>query len=92
MSDHRKALDDIMRECANSRSYTRRTQVINDIAMKALGMTAGQRHEVHMRIMDRIGDKPAKAAYLRRREKFDAKMMQYMQQTHGVEHKPAVAP
>jgi len=84
MSDHRQALEDIMRECANSRTYQRRTQVINDIAMKALGMTAGQRHDVHMRIMDRVGDEPMKARYLNRRAKADTKMQNYLHQQYGI--------
>lgn len=67
MSSHRQALEQIVRQCAQSRTYTRRVQVINEIAMKALGMTAGQRHEEHLSIMARIGDEPAKQAYLARR-------------------------
>lgn len=67
MSSHRQALEQIMRQCEQSRTYTRRVQVINDIAMKALGMTYGQRHEQHLSIMNRIGDEPAKQAYLARR-------------------------
>ena len=85
MSEHRAALEQIMRLCAESRTYTRRTQLINNVAMKALGMTAGQRHQVHVEIMDRIGDKPLKEAYLRRKAKADAKMAAYMRETHGVE-------
>ncbi|MFS2113324.1 hypothetical protein [Herbaspirillum frisingense] len=67
MNSHRQALEQIMRQCAQSRTYTRRVQVINEIAMKALGITAGQRHEEHLSIMTRIGDEPAKQAYLARR-------------------------
>ena len=88
MSDHRDALEAIMRECANSRTYTRRVQVINTIAMKALGMTAGQRHAVHLRIMERIGDEPMKARYLERRAKADARMSQFMRDAHGIELEP----
>jgi hypothetical protein len=77
MSDHRKALSDIMNLCATGRTYTRRMQAINNIAMKALGLTAGQRHEAHLAIMDRVGDEPIKDAYLKRRAKFDAKMAAY---------------
>ncbi|WP_050466342.1 hypothetical protein [Herbaspirillum chlorophenolicum] len=73
MSDHRQALDQIMRLCADSRTYSRRTQLINEVAMKALGMTAGQRHEVHISILDRIGDEPFKQAYLARRAKAEAR-------------------
>jgi len=62
-----------MRLCGESRVYTRRTQKINNVAMKALGMTATQRHHVHIEIMDRIGDKPLKEAYLKRKAKQDAK-------------------
>lgn len=84
MSEHRKALEDIMRLCAEGRTYTRRTQSINNIAMKALGMTGNQRHEVHMRIMDRVGDDPIKQAYLMRREKAARKMDAYMLDVHGI--------
>lgn len=84
MSEHRAALEQIMRLCAESRTYTRRTQLINNVAMKALGMTAGQRHEVHIAIMDRVGDEPLKEAYLRRKAKTDAKLAAYMAETHGV--------
>lgn len=83
MSDHREALENIMRLCAEARTYTRRTQLINNVAMKALGMTANQRHEVHVRIMDRIGDEPIKRAYLQRKAKADAKMAAYLAE-HGV--------
>lgn len=73
MSEHRKALEQIMRQCEQSRTYNRRTQVINDIAMRALGMTYGQRHEVHMSIMDKVGDEPLKQAYLARRARAEKK-------------------
>lgn len=69
MSEHRKALEQIMRICEESRTYTRRTQNINNVAMLALGMTANQRHDVHISIMDRIGDDPGKKAYLARKER-----------------------
>ncbi len=85
MSEHRKALEDIMRQCADARTYTRRTQVINNIAMRALGMTGNQRHEVHMEILDRIGEEPVKQAYLARRSKSEKKMAQYMLDQHGIE-------
>ncbi len=79
MSDIRQALEKIMRLCDESRTYSRRTQVINDTAMKALGMTANQRHAEHVRIMERVGDKPILEAYLQRREKAHRKMTQYFQ-------------
>lgn len=90
MNEHRQALESIMRECANSRTYSRRTQVINTIAMRALGMTATQRHAVHMEIFERVGDDPIKQAYLQRRAKHDAKMAEFMLERHGVLHQPAV--
>lgn len=74
MSDHRKALEDIMRICAASRTYTRRTQQINDVAMYALGMTAAQRQARHVEIMERVGGKPIAAAYLARCAKRAAKL------------------
>lgn len=85
MSEHRQALEKIMRICAESRTYSRRTQTINNEAMRALGMTASQRHEVHMRIFERVGDTPLQDAYLKRREKARAKLATYMLDAHGVE-------
>jgi hypothetical protein len=73
MSTHREALEEIMDLCARSRTYTRRTMLINETAMKALGMTANQRHAKHMAILHRIGDVPAKEAYLQREAKRQAK-------------------
>lgn len=92
MSEHRAALEQIMRLCAESRTYTRRTQLINTVAMKALGMTASQRHQVHLEIMDRVGDQPMKAAYLQRQAKASAKMAAYMLGRHDIEIPPTVAP
>ena len=83
MADHREALEKIMRICAESRTYTRRTQLINHTAMRSLGMTANQRHAVHIEIMDRLDDNPMKTAYLRRREKARAKMEEYMLKNDG---------
>lgn len=85
MSEHRQALEKIMRICAESRTYSRRTQAINNEAMTALGMTANQRHEVHMRIFERVGETPFLDAYLKRREKARQKMAAYMLDSHGVE-------
>lgn len=85
MSEHREALEKIMRICADSRTYTRRTQGINDEAMRALGMTANQRHAKHMEIMDRVGDQPCKDAYLARRAKAQAKFGVFMLDRHGIE-------
>lgn len=90
MGEHRTALEKIMRLCAESRTYSRRTQLINSEAMKALGMTAGQRHQVHIEIMDRLGDKPIKEAYLRRKAKRDAAVAAYALETHGVVLPPMV--
>lgn len=74
MSDHREALERIMRICAESRTYSRRTQHINNVAMYALGMTAAQRHAKHIEIMERVGEKPILAAYLARYEKRKAQL------------------
>lgn len=92
MSDHRAALERIMSLCAEARTYSRRTQLINTEAMKALGMTAGQRHQVHIEIMDRLGDKPIKEAYLRRKAKRDAQVAAYVLETHGIEIPTMVEP
>lgn len=90
MSDHRQALSDIMNLCATGRTYTRRMQLINNIAMVAVGLTANQRHEAHMAIMDRVGDQPIKDAYLARRAKFDAKMAAYAE-SKGLPPLPTLA-
>lgn len=74
MSDHRAALEHIMRICADSRTYTRRTQHINDVAMYALGMTAAQRQARHAEIIERVGGKPLATAYLDRCAKRAAKL------------------
>ena len=66
MSDHREALEHIMRICATSRTYTRRTQQINDVDMYAVGMTAAQRQARHVEIMQRVGGQPIVDAYLER--------------------------
>lgn len=66
MSDHREALEEIMRVCSTSRTYTRRTQQINEVAMHALGMTSGQRKARHIEIMQRVGGQPIVDAYLAR--------------------------
>lgn len=75
MSDHRKALDDIVRLCSTSRTYTRRIQNINEVAMVALGMTANQRHAQHMEVIDRIGDEPVKAAYMARKLRREERLL-----------------
>lgn len=69
MSDHRNALEHIMHLCAESRTYTRRDQTINEVAMQALGMTQNQRQQVHVTIMNRIGGQPIVDAYLARCKK-----------------------
>ena len=74
MNDHREALEQIMRICATSRTYTRRTQQINDVAMYAVGMTAAQRQARHVEIMERVGGKPLAADYLERKAKRVAKL------------------
>lgn len=84
MGEHRAALEKIMRICAESRTYSRRTQVINNVAMTALGMTENQRHQVHIEIMDRVGDEPLKEAYLKRKAKQDARFAAYVQRAEEV--------
>lgn len=75
-SQYRAALNEIGKLCNTSRTYTRRMQNINEIVMTAQGLTANQRHEQHLEIMNRIGDKPLRDAYLarksRRKDKLDA--------------------
>ncbi len=72
MSDLREALAHITLLCSQSRSYTRRTQSINEVAMYALGMTGHQRKERHLEIMGRTGGDDAKQRYLDRRAKRSA--------------------
>ncbi len=61
---HREALEQIMRICNSARTYTRRTQQIHEVAMYAIGLTANQRTERHIRIMDRSMENPRTARYL----------------------------
>lgn len=72
MSEHREALERIMQLCSEGQSYTRRTQAIHEVAMKALGLTANQRRERHEAVFERTGDEARKVSYLARRAKFDA--------------------
>lgn len=74
MSEHRKALEDIMRLCEQSRTYTRRTSTIHEVAMYALGMTKHQRQTRHIEVMERVGGQPAVDAYRARCEKRAAKL------------------
>lgn len=74
MSDHRKALEDILRLCEQSRVYTRRTSTIHEVAMHALGMTKQQRQARHIEVMQRVGGQPAVDAYRARCEKRAAKI------------------
>lgn len=69
MSDLREALDDILRLCHQSRTYTRRVQTIHEVAMQALGMTAGQREARHVAILQRTAGDPGVRAYREREEK-----------------------
>lgn len=73
MNDLRETLDHILRICFDSRTYTRRTQQIHEVAMQGLGMTANQRKDRHLEIMGRIGGDPAKQRYLDRIAKREAK-------------------
>lgn len=78
MSDLREALDHILRLCNESRTYTRRTQTIHEVAMHGLGMTKYQRQERHMAVMRRIGGDALVTAYrercAKRQAKLDAKL------------------
>ena len=73
MSDLRDALEDILHLCHTSRAYTRRTQQIHEVAMRGLGMTAGQRMARHVAILERIGGDPLKDAFLEREAKRQTK-------------------
>jgi hypothetical protein len=53
MSEHRQALEKILKICNESSEYTRRTQAIHETAMVALGLTAGQRETRHIKAMMR---------------------------------------
>lgn len=74
MSEHRDALDHILRLCNASEMYTRRTQTIHEIAMQALGMTHNQRQERHVAIMQRVGGDLMVGKYRERCAKRAAKM------------------
>lgn len=78
MSELREALDHILVLCNESRTYTRRTQTIHEVAMQGLGMTKNQRQERHMAVMRRIGGDALVAAYrercAKRAAKIDAKV------------------
>lgn len=73
MSDLRNTLEHILHLCNQSRTYSRRTQLIHEAAMKGLGLTVNQRHQRHMAIFERIGDNPAMQAYQAREAKRQAK-------------------
>lgn len=73
MSDLRNTLDQILTLCAQSRTYTRRTQQIHEVAMRGLGLTANQREARHLEILGRIGGNPHKQAFLERKAKREAK-------------------
>ena len=75
MSEHREALEHIMRLCGESRTYTRRTQTIHEVAMMALGMTKNQRQERHIAIMQRTGGDVLVARYRERCAKRAAKKL-----------------
>ena len=79
MSDLRDALDQILIICNGSRTYPRRTQTIHEVAMRALGLTAGQRTARHMAVFERIGDAPGKQAFLVREAKREAKLAESLE-------------
>lgn len=60
ISDKTEALEKILILCNNSRSYTRRTQEIHEIAMQGLGMTKSQRDVRHDRIYARAAERANK--------------------------------
>lgn len=53
MSEHRNALEKILKICYESSEYSRRTQAIHEEAMKALGLTESQRQTRHVKAMMR---------------------------------------
>lgn len=73
MSELREALDHILRLCNGSRTYTRRTQNIHEVAMQGLGMTKNQRQERHIAVMLRTGGQFEVDSYLERCAKREAK-------------------
>ncbi len=73
MSDLRDSLDRILILCNTSRTYTRRTQQIHEVAMIGLGMTEGQRVARHTAIYKRVGDGLSTEAFLRREARRAAK-------------------
>jgi hypothetical protein len=73
MSDLRDTLDQILTLCAQSRTYSRRTQQIHEVAMRGLGLTANQREARHLEILGRVGGNPRKDAFLERKAKREAK-------------------
>jgi len=73
MNDLRNTLDQILTLCAQSRTYSRRTQQIHEVAMRGLGLTANQREARHLAILGRIGGNPHKEAFLERKAKREAK-------------------
>jgi hypothetical protein len=75
VNDLRETLGHILRLRNDSRTYTRRTQQIHDVAMRGLGMTAGQRESRHMAIFERTCDHPAKQAYIEREARREAKLL-----------------
>lgn len=72
MSDLREALDQILVLCNTSRTYTRRTQAIHEVAMRGLGMTAGQRQERHEAICERTSATPYQQREAKRQAKREA--------------------
>lgn len=69
MSDLREALDHILILCNKTDHYTRRLQTIHEVAMKGLGLTAGQPQARHERILERTGGAEALAKYHARQGK-----------------------
>lgn len=67
--NHREALEEIAKACTQSRTYTRRTQYIHEVAMKALGMTAGQRMQRHMAVFDKTKEEEARERFMQRAAK-----------------------
>lgn len=73
MRDHREALLKIIKSCSESRTYSRRLQHINEVAMHAIGMTGPQRRAAHLEIQARVSASVAaftsEQAFNKRQEK-----------------------
>jgi hypothetical protein len=62
--NHREALEKVASICRESETYTRRTQHIHEVAMRALGMTLEQRMAHHMDVFDRTKEDAERIHFL----------------------------